>query len=416
MTDGTPPERRGTLRERLEQCERRDGVLLARRLQRYPYFAEVEHVSGAEIRIAGHTAINLGSNNYLGLADDPRVVAASIAAIQAWGAGVTGSRLLNGNLALHERLEEDLARFFGFEAALVFPTGYTANLGLLSALLGRSDRILLDADAHASLIDGALLSRAQIRRFRHNDAQHLAEVLAGDRPTACVVEGLYSMLGDVAPLPAIADACQTANATLIVDEAHSVGVLGPGGRGAAAAFGITGRVDFLTITFSKSLASCGGAVLGSAAAIQGLRIECRPFIFTASNTPGSLAAAQQALDILRAEPERVERLHRNARYLRGSLEQAGFVLEHGEGPVLAIRMGSDFRTMQAWKMLLNRGVFCNCVLSPGVEEGEELLRLSVTAAHTPEQLDSAAQILRTVLPLARPVRSAAPPLSEEKAA
>ena len=365
---------------------------LARRIRRFPYFSRVEGPSGPRTVIEGRSMVNLGSNNYLGLANDPRVTEAAAAATRAWGAGVTGSRLLNGNLALHEELEGELAAFLGRQSVLVFPTGYTANLGLLAGLAGRGDLVALDAQAHASIIDGALLAHARLRRFAHNDPDALDALLAkSSRPGIVAIEGIYSMQGDSAPVGEFVEVCRRHDAVLIVDEAHSLGVTGPGGRGVAAADGVAGDVDILTLTFSKSLGSCGGAVVADSDVIEGLRLTTRPFLFTASNTPASVAAALAALRILVAEPDLPQRTQANAALLRSLLVDAGLPVQQSDGPILTIPTASDFRTVQAWRMLWNRGVFCNPVVTPAVAAGRGLLRLSVMATHTREDLEAVAE-------------------------
>jgi 8-amino-7-oxononanoate synthase len=392
---------RGTaMVDRLAADPRLSAARLARKIGRYPYFSVVESESSAYLETGGKRLINLGSNNYLGLTTHPAVIAAAVEATRKWGTGVTGSRFLNGNLTLHEALEERLAAFVGMDSAILLSTGYGANLSLLSELLRRGDVGLLDAEAHASLIDGVLLSRASLRRFRHNDVCHLRESLrTANGARACIVEGIYSMRGDAAPLAEIAAECTASGATLVLDEAHSFGVLGPNGRGLAARDGLTGAVDFITLTFSKSLASCGGAILGSRDAIAALRISMRPFMFTASNAPATVAAADAALTVMQTEPDRFLALFANVARLRGLLEAVGVPVDCSDGPILTIALGEDFNTLQAWKMLRNRGVFCNPVLSPAVPDGAGLLRLSVMATHSEEDLARAATAFASIIPL-----------------
>jgi 8-amino-7-oxononanoate synthase len=369
---------------------------LARRINRYPYFSRVESAAGPRSVIAGKAMLNFGSNNYLGLADDPRIIGAATNAVRRWGTGVTGSRLLNGNLALHESLEDDLAAFYGRESALVFPTGYTANLGALTGLLQPGDRVFLDHEAHASLFDGVLLARSKLRRFRHNSVEHLASLLPSDnereRGRACIIEGTYSMLGDTANARSFAELCKATGTFLIVDEAHSLGTAGPTGAGVAERDGVLRDVDLITTTFSKSLASCGGAVIGDRSVIDAIRLTSRPFIFTASNTPSSVAAAQAALHLLIEEPAMVAQVHSVGAALVDLLLEAGVEVNPADGPIVTIRTGSDFATLQAWRLAWNRGLFCNAVVSPAVAAGEGLLRLSVMRTHTKSDLEEAAEI------------------------
>ena len=380
------------------------GADLARRIHRYPFMHVVEGATLPRTRIEGRELINLGSNNYLGLSAEPRVIDASRRAIDEWGVGATGSRVLNGNLSLHLQLEEMLAAFFHKESALVFPTGYTANLGLLGSLLHRGDVAAVDSDVHASLIDGVLFSRAKLERLRHNDPGHLREVLRShaSRPTAVILDGVYSMRGDLAPLPEYADVCDEHGCTLVVDEAHGLGVLGPTGAGAAEHFGVLDRLDLITVTFSKSLGTCGGAVLGDRTTLEWLRHSARAFLFTASNTPGSLAAAIESLRILMEHPEMASTVRERTEFLRQRLVEQGLTIPPSETAVLTLEVGGDFRVMQAWQMLWNRGVFCNPVLSPAVPQGHGLLRLSVMRTHEDADLIEAARAVGAVRPILEP--------------
>jgi 8-amino-7-oxononanoate synthase len=392
-----PAQRRTPLVERVSGDPRLAAAQLARQIGRYPFFSVVESESSTHLQVGGARLINFGSNNYLGLTTHPAVVEAAIEATRRWGTGVTGSRFLNGNLTLHEAFEARLAAFVGMDDAIILPTGYCANLALLSGLLQRGDMAILDEEAHASLIDGTILSRASLRRFRHNDAANLGALLDRHRGSrACLIEGIYSMRGDKAPLRDIAGECNRGDATLVLDEAHSFGVVGQGGRGLAAHEGLTGAIDFITITFSKSLASCGGAILGAKEPIAALRISMRPFMFTASNTPASIASADAALTVMQQEPERLHALFANAAGLRDRLKAIGIPVESSGGPIMTVTLGADFNTLQAWKMLRNRGVFCNPVLSPAVPAGNGLLRLSIMATHVEEDLDRAADAFRSI--------------------
>ncbi|RJL23300.1 aminotransferase class I/II-fold pyridoxal phosphate-dependent enzyme [Bailinhaonella thermotolerans] len=334
-----------------------------------------------------------GSNNYLGLTCDPRVRDAAKTAVDRYGTSCTGSRLLNGNLDLHEELEHELAQFFGTEAAAVFPTGYQANLGVLYALLGRGDYVVLDSDDHASLIDGARISRANLRRFRHNDPASLEEQLRAIPAGAgilVVVDGVYSMEGDIADLPALAEVCRRYGAGLLVDDAHGAGVLAQG-RGTAAHFRMTDQVDLISLTFSKAFASIGGAVLGPERVINYLKHASRPMLFSAGASPASTAAALTALRVLRAEPWRCERVLAIARRVHGALRELGFNAGASSTPVVPVllgRPGADDLTnlvevFAAQRRLLDLGVYVNPVPPPAASYR---LRTSFMATHTDEQI------------------------------
>ena len=387
--------------ERLHASLAVEEAELAARIGRYPYFHRVEGPTEPLTQIEGRTLINLGSNNYLGLTTDPAVVEASRQAISRWGTGVTGSRLLNGSLELHRQLEEHLAGFYGREAALVFPTGYSANLGLLSGVLGEGDSAFLDGDAHASLIDGVRLARARWKRIEHNNVTRLGEALerSAGTPTAVVVEGVYSMRGDLAALREIAALRKDFGFFLIDDEAHGLGTIGRKGLGAAELLASSSEVDAISLTFSKSLASCGGAVVGDRQLIEALKVTARPFLFTASNTPGSLAAALAALDLLQRRPQMVAELRGRTDFFRHALTTLGVPTGAGESPIVTVPVGSDFRVMQAWRMLWNRHVFCNCIVSPAVPRGKGLLRFSVMRTHSEEHLARAAEACGALIPL-----------------
>jgi 8-amino-7-oxononanoate synthase len=406
--------------ERSLRSERLAQVRLLQRIGRYPYFSRVGPGAGTAITIEGKTVVNLGSNSYLDLATHPRVIEAACAAARRWGAGVTGSRLLNGNLTLHEELEEELSGFFGREAALVFPTGYTAVLGTISGLLRPDDTMVADEDVHASTLDGAGLVGAKLRKFAHSDPSSLRQRVMGldPSPVLCAFEGLYSMHGDIAPVDELVEVCDQLSLFTVVDEAHALGTVGAKGAGASESHGSLARVDALVVTFSKSLGSCGGAVIADRPVIDVLRVTSRPFLFTASNTPSAVAAALAGLRLLRQQPELVSRLHERTSLLARMLREAGVPATAGGGPIIAIPVGDDMRTMQAWKMLLNRGVFTNPVISPAVKQGSGLLRLSVMRTHTEAQLETAARACRSLLPLLEGVtgdrRQATPEGREER--
>ena len=355
----------------------------------YPYFIPLTGNEGTESDYQGHRLIMCGSNNYLGLTTHPKVRQAAIDAIHTLGTSCTGSRFLNGTLEMHEQLERELAEWVGKEAALIFSTGMQVNLGVISAVACRDDIVILDKDDHASIVDGAFLSRGEIKRFRHNDMGDLERILAKlpkDKGKMVVVDGLFSMEGDIAPLPEIIPLCKKYGARLMVDDAHSTGVLG-GGRGTAAHFGLTDQVDLIMSTFSKSFASLGGFIAGDEQVIHYIKHFARSLIFSASIPPSNTAAVLAALDVMRTEPERVERLLQIADYMRTEYQRLGFNTGHSVTPVIPILIGDDMKTFMTWKMLFESGVFVNAVISPAVAPGRQMLRTSYMATHTDEQLD-----------------------------
>ena len=344
----------------------------------------------------GRERINLGSNNYLGLAGDPRVIEAAVDALRQYGSSTSGSRVLNGTTRLHLQLEEELADHYGTEAAVLTSSGINANVALLSTVGNPGDMLLVDAHAHASVHAGAAASRSTVSRFRHNDLASLTARLerAEERAGAVVVvDGVYSMTGELAPLAGIAALCDRFGARLVVDEAHGLGVLGAEGRGAAEQAGVLDRVDAVTVAFSKSLASVGGAVLTSRAAADGIRAAALPYVFSAANDPASVGAALAALRILRSEPERMGRTRENGELLRRSLTAAGVPPLPGRGAVIAVPTGSEDLTAAVWGAAFEAGVYLNAVAYPAVPRGAGVLRLSVMATHTEEQLRAAAEIV-----------------------
>jgi len=378
-------------------------------------------VSGAAGPVTRYTdgveRTNLGSNNYLGLTTDPRVAEGARAALERYGTGASGSRLLNGTSQLHLALEAELADFYGVEAAVVTSSGFTANLALLSAVGGPGDAVLVDAHAHASLQAGAAASRAQVLRWRHNDVDSLRSRLERVDPAAGVVvvtDGVYSMQGETAPLADLAAVCAQAGARLVVDEAHGIGVLGATGRGAAEAAGVLAAVDAVTITMSKSLGSCGGAVLTTAALAEGLRTRAVPYVFAAANVPASVGASLAALRVLRAEPERPARVRSLGELLRRELARAGVPVLAGQGAVVAVPVGDDEQVLRAWRAVFAAGVYVNAAVHPAVPRGQGVLRLSVMSTHTEEQLERAVAVVAAALrdtaapgPAAGPVPAAA---------
>ncbi|HKK30515.1 MAG TPA: pyridoxal phosphate-dependent aminotransferase family protein [Alphaproteobacteria bacterium] len=348
-----------------------------------------------QAEIAGETVILLGSNNYLGLTFDRSCIEMAAAALRGSGTGTTGSRVANGSYQGHTELEERLKAFYGARHAMVFTTGYQANLGIISTLAGRDDHLLLDADSHASIYDAAKLSAAQVIRFRHNDPEDLARRLRrlrgqpGDR--LVVVEGIYSMFGDTAPLVEIAAVVRAAGAYLLVDEAHSLGVLGQHGRGLTEATGV--KADFIVGTFSKSLGAVGGFCVSDIDDFETLRVACRPYMFTASLPPSVVASVTEALKQMETRPDLRSRLHANGSRLYQGLEKAGFALGPEAGPIVSVRLPAVETAIDLWNGVLDNGVYCNLALPPATPTGEPLLRASVSAAHTSEQVDQAIEAI-----------------------
>jgi len=390
-------------RNRLEAYPRLEDYRLAKAAGYWPYYKTVESASRPRFTIEGADYINFGSNNYLSLSYHPKVIEAAQQATAKYGTGVTGSRLLNGTLDLHRTLEAELAEFYGREAALVFSTGYVANVATIGGLLNRHDYAVLDKDAHNSLLTGAQLSGATMRRFGHNDLERLARILDGlppERGKGVIVDGVYSMGGDTAPLDQLVELCHAhPNTFLLDDEAHGLGVLGARGRGAAERYDVLADVDLITITFSKTLGSCGGALIGSPDAIELLMLDADPLIFTASNTPGSVAAALEALRILRDEPEITTRLRANVGLFIDLLTDRGVPVNPAESAILTIplRRRDEVSAVVLARELLEAGVFVNPVVAPAVAQGLGLIRLSLMLDHTPALLEEAAEVIFKVL-------------------
>ncbi|MAS41073.1 MAG: 8-amino-7-oxononanoate synthase [Porticoccaceae bacterium] len=356
-----------------------------------PFGAVTEHlISATEAIVEGRPVILAGTNNYLGLSYDPRCIAAAREATARWGTGTTGSRMANGTFAEHLALEAELAELYGVSQAMVFTTGFAATQGLCATLAGPGDVILLDADSHASIYSGAQLSGAEVIRFKHSDPADLEKRLrrlgARAADTLIVVEGIYSMLGDTAPLAEIAAIKRAYGGLLMVDEAHSLGVLGEQGRGAAAAAGVADAVDFFVGTFSKSLGAIGGFCASPHAALEAVRFSTRAYIFTASAAPSVIASTRAALAIMRAEPELQRRLWANAERLHAGLSGLGLAVGPQPGPVVAVALGDRETALTAWQRLLEAGVYVNLVVPPASPTGASLLRCSVSAAHSETQI------------------------------
>ena len=364
----------------------------------YPYFLPLEDSEGTEVVVGGRRILMIGSNNYLGLTTDPRVRQASIDAVARYGTSCTGSRFLNGTLKLHQELESRLAAFVGKPAALVFSTGYQVNLGTISSLVQRGDVVVLDKDDHASIVDGCAMALGEMRRFSHNDMAHLDRMLGAIDPKAgrmVVVDGVYSMGGDLAPLPEIIPVCQKHGARLMVDDAHSLGVMGKG-RGTGAHFGVTDQVDLIMGTFSKSFASLGGFIAGDGDVVHYIQHHARSLIFSASMPASNVAAVLAAVEIMETEPDRIERLWDVTERMRAGLEALGFNMGPSVTPIIPIQTGDVATTILAWKKCFDAGLYTNAVLAPAVPPDQCLLRTSYMATHTDEQIDRAIGILGEV--------------------
>ena len=355
----------------------------------YPYFIPLTDSEGTEVSIGDHRLVMIGSNNYLGLTTHPDVRRAAIEATEKYGTSCTGSRFLNGTLELHLELERELARFMGKEAALVFPTGYQTNVGTITALVGRHDFVITDKDDHASIVDGCNMAFGEVRRFGHNDIDHMERVLSRlpeEAGKLVVVDGVFSMGGDLARLPEIVPLCKEYGARVMVDDAHAVGVVG-GGRGTATHYGLNDDVDLIMGTFSKSFASLGGFIAGDDDVVHYVQHHARSLIFSASMSPANTAAALAALKVMEEEPERIERVNEIAQYMRDAYRRLGFDVGNTVTPIIPIIIGDDMPTMVAWKALYEAGVYTNPVIPPAVPSGSSLLRTSYMATHTDEQLE-----------------------------
>lgn len=364
----------------------------------YPFFIPLDKSEGTEAMADGRRLIMIGSNNYVGLTAHPKVKQAAIEALQRFGPSCTGSRFLNGTLALHEELEGRLARFVGMEDALVFSTGYQTNLGTLSALVGRGDVIIGDKENHASLVDGSRLALGKLLRFRHNDMSDLERVLQGVPESAgrlVVVDGVFSMSGEIAPLPEIVSLCRKYGARLMVDDAHGMGVTGRG-HGTAAQYGLTNEVDLIMGTFSKSFASIGGFIAGEASTVHWIKHLARSLIFSASLPAPNAAAALAALDVIEQEPERVDRVNAIAERMRAGYRDLGFNVGASATPIIPILIGDQMKTMRMWRSLFEAGVYTNVAIPPAVPPGESILRTSYMATHTDEQMDEVLRIFARV--------------------
>lgn len=355
----------------------------------YPYFRPISSAQDTEVIIHGKKMLMLGSNSYLGLTNDERVKEAVIKAVEKYGSGCAGSRFLNGTLDIHEELEYKLAAFVRKEAALLYSTGFQVNQGVISTLVQRDDHVIVDALDHASIIDGARLAFGKTFRFNHNDMNDLETKLknAGEKGKLIVVDGIFSMEGDIAQLPGIVKLAKKYGARIMVDDAHAAGVLGENGRGTACHFKLEAEVDLIMATFSKSFASLGGFVAGPAKVIDYLRHHSRALIFSASPTPAAVAAALASLEIMQKEPERIEKLWKNTGKMLKGFKEIGYDTGIAETPIIPLVIGDDELCFRTWKALSQAGIFINPVVHPAVPHGRALIRTSYMATHTEEQLD-----------------------------
>ena len=382
-----------------EKCENYTAAREAIAAGIYPYFHALSTYQDCVVTIEGRRTIMLGSNNYMGLTSDPRVIDAAIQSVREFGSGCSGSRFLNGTLVLHNRLEEQLAAFLNKESALTFSTGFQTNLGIISAIAGPRDIIFFGRGNHASIVDACRLSFAKTVKYAHNDMDELRDKLERapkDMGKLIVTDGVFSMEGDIAKLPEIVELAGRYGARVMVDDAHGLGMIGDCGRGTASYYGLEDEVDIIMGTFSKSLASLGGYIAAKETITHYIRHHSRPFIFSASIPPACCGAALEALRIIRAEPQRQKNLKENGDYLRAKFIDAGIPIGDSETAIVPVMTYENERTFIIHHMLLTAGVYCNPVIAPAVKEGSCLLRTSCTATHTKEHLDEAVAVFKDV--------------------
>jgi len=382
-----------------KKCLDWDYVKQLRDNDTYPYFNPLEEKLGTETTVSSTKMIMIGSNDYLGLSNDSRLIEAAADATRKYGTSSSGSRFLNGSLILHQELEEELATFLNREKAIVFSTGFQTNLGAISALIGRNDVAIIDRDVHASIVDGIRLGFGKMKRFKHNDMSDLEEKLnsiPNHVGKLIIVDGVFSMEGDLANLKEIARLKKKYNARLIVDDAHGIGVLGENGRGTCEYLDVESEVDIITGTFSKSFGSLGGFVVGDKDIIDFIQHKARSMIFSASMTPASVAATLTALNIIQTEPQRRARLWANTDKFTNGLRQLGFNTGPTETPIIPIIIGNTFQTFSFWQELSALGVYTNPIISPAVSDGGELIRTSLMSTHTDEQLQTVLDIFEFV--------------------
>ncbi len=368
----------------------------------FPYFIPIEHAEGTEVFIQGKKFLMIGSNNYVGLTQHPKVKEAAIEAVRKFGTSCTGSRFLNGTLDLHLELEDRLAKYVGMEAALVFSTGFQVNLGTIPAIMDKDDIIITDKEVHASIIDGVRMAKAlknvHVRRYKHNDPADLENILKALPPGPAklvIVDGVFSMGGDIANLPELLPICKKYGARFMCDDAHSIGVLG-GGRGTGPHFNMQQDVDLVMGTFSKSLASVGGFIAGPKEVVHFIQMFARPFMFSASLPPSNVATVLACLDVLEQEPERVERVNTIAARVRHELRAMGYNIGETETPIIPIIIGDMMKALEAWKVFFEAGIYTNVALPPSVPPELSLLRTSYMATHTDEQVDRVLEVFRKV--------------------
>ena len=382
-----------------DKCRRFTQAREVMKLGLYPYFRVIDSAPGPEVTIQDQKLIMIGSNNYLGLTDHPKVKEAATEAIRKYGSGCTGSRFLNGTLDLHVELEARLAEFVRQKAALVFSTGFQTNLGTISCIVGKNDTLLIDRSDHASIVDSCRLSFGKTLKFIHNDMEDLERIMAGldnGGGRLVVVDGVFSMEGDIVDLPNIVRLAEKYSVRVMVDDAHAVGVLGAGGRGTAEHFGLEDKVDLIMGTFSKSFASLGGFIAGEENVIHYIKHFSRELIFSASMPPSAVAACLAALDIMINEPERRERLWEITHRMHTEFRRLGFNIGTTQTPIIPVIIGEDMDTFRFWRMLTDEGLFTNPIISPAVPKGQALIRTSYTATHTDKQLDRVLEVFERV--------------------
>jgi 8-amino-7-oxononanoate synthase len=364
----------------------------------YPFFSRIEDSEARRVIVSGKEQIMIGSNNYLGLTHHPYVIEKTKQAIDRFGTGCTGSRFLNGNLVIHEELEEKLAKYLGHEKALVFSTGMQTNLGTISAICGPKDCMLFDAENHASILDASRLSFGATFKYKHNDMDSLEESLVSNvnrfQKVFIVTDGVFSMTGDVAKLPEIVALAKKYGAYIYVDDAHGIGVMGPKGKGTMHHFGVTESIDFNMGTFSKSFASIGGVISGTAELMDHVKHLARSFMFSAAMPPSAVATVSACLDVIEKEPEIFDRLWANVKFMREGFKEIGFYTYNSQTPIIPIFIGDDIKAMQVTAYLREKGIFCTPVISPAVPKGEALIRTSYMATHNKEDLSLALEAFK----------------------
>ncbi|GBE01079.1 8-amino-7-oxononanoate synthase [bacterium BMS3Abin08] len=385
-------------RDLFEKCFKFTKAREIMALGLYPYFRTIESAQDPVVYLNGRHMVMVGSNNYLGLTNDPRVKEAAIRAVEKYGTGCAGSRFLNGTLDIHVELEEKLAGFTGKEAALIFSTGFQVNLGVISAIVGKDDTIIIDKMDHASIIDGCRLSYGEIKKYRHNDMDDLRRVFSNitGGGKLIVVDGVFSMEGDIVKLPEVVAIAREHDARVMVDDAHGIGVLGKTGRGTCEHFGLKDEVDLIMGTYSKSLASIGGFIAGDEQVIHYIKHSARSLIFSASPPPASVAAVSAALDVIEKEPERIERLRINTKRMLNSFKELGFEVGPSQTPIIPVIVGENLTAFKMTMMLQEEGVFANVAVSPAVPDGKALIRTSYMATHTDEHLDIVIEAFKKV--------------------